>query len=75
MSTKLYVAIVKRVIEDQIEVQIEVHGDMNPMEIEKKVKNIASKLGAFDPAGLSTSVTTNLQYMELISVKDEDSLG
>lgn len=76
MSSKLYVAIVRRKIEDHIEVQIEVHGDMDPLEIEKKAMNMAAKLPQFDPAGLNTMVKTDLQYIELISVRnDEDYSG
>lgn len=67
MSKKIYVAVIRRKIVDEVELQIEVHGDMSQLEIERRAQEMAGKLSVFDPMSLSTQIATNLVVLDLVT--------
>lgn len=67
MQKKVYVAVVRRVIRDEIELQLVVNGDMDQLEIEKRAQDMAAKLSQFEPSALTTSVKADLVVLDLVA--------
>lgn len=72
MKERTYVAVIERVIRDEVELEFKVQGEMSPIEIERRVEEIASKLNAFDPTMIGTRIASNMKYINLI---DETDIG
>ena len=61
-----YLAVVERTIQDEIEIDVDIVGELSTSEIEDRIEDMAKKSVGFDPLDQATRIKTRMIVLDLI---------
>lgn len=68
---RIYNAIVKRTIVDELQIQIKVVGNMSTIDMEHQIEKLAQKPDIVDPMMTNARISTEVLYMDLVEESDD----